>query len=163
VSAHTLGTVLILINLPSYIFAADSLDHVIGWCPKKVCNDGELIDVVLAWEEWLSLQHLCEDAANAPYVNLHIIFLPCKHNLRCPVVASRDVARHLGVLDTGKSKVANLEIAVLVDQDVAGLQIPMDDPCRMDIFESSLHPISTKIHLEGKHASIQVSGTRSIV
>lgn len=57
----------------------------------------------------------------------HIVLLPREHNLRRAVVPRRDVARHLRVGETRESKVADLEVAVLVDEDVGRLEIPVDD------------------------------------
>ena len=41
-------------------------------------------------------------------------------------------------LGYGKTEVADLEIAVLVDENVAGLEIAVDDACRVDIFQTAL-------------------------
>ena len=94
--------------------------------------------MVLARKQGLALEHLGEDAAGTPDVHFDIVLLPREHDLGGAVVARGDVAGHLRILDPGQAEIANLEIAVLVDQDVAGLQIAMDNACRMDIFESSL-------------------------
>jgi hypothetical protein len=48
----------------------------------------------------------------------------------------------LWVLNPSQSKVANLEIAVLVDQNIGGLQIAMYDASRMNVFQASLSWIS---------------------
>jgi hypothetical protein len=44
----------------------------------------------------------------------------------------------LRILNSGQAKVADLEITVLVDEDVAGLEIAVDDTCRVDIFQTPL-------------------------
>jgi hypothetical protein len=41
-------------------------------------------------------------------------------------------------LDTGQTEVADLEIAVLVDEDITRLEIAMDDTCGVDIFKTPL-------------------------
>jgi hypothetical protein len=64
--------------------------------------------------------------------------LPCEHNLRRSVVSGRDIAGHLGVLDTCKAKVANLQIAVLVDENVGGFEITVDDAGGVDVFQTTL-------------------------
>ena len=96
------------------------------------------MDVIFAGEERLALEHLGEDATGTPDVDLDIVLLPGEHNLRGAIVAGRDVAGHLWVLDAGQAKVADLEITILVDQDVAGLQVPVHDAGRVDIFQASL-------------------------
>jgi hypothetical protein len=121
-------------NVTSYVFTADGLDNIIWRGTEKLRNDGELVDVVLSGEQRLSLEHFREDAARAPDVHLDIVLLPREHDLRCSVVPCGDIAGHLGVLYTGESEIANLEIAVLVDEDVTGLQITMDDTGRVHVF-----------------------------
>jgi hypothetical protein len=44
--------------------------------------------------------------------------LPGQHDFRCSVIPGRHIARHLRVLQPRQAKVADLEIAVLVDEDV---------------------------------------------
>jgi hypothetical protein len=44
----------------------------------------------------------------------------------------------LRVLDTRETKVADLEIAILVDEDVAGFEITVDNTRRVYIFKTSL-------------------------
>jgi hypothetical protein len=44
----------------------------------------------------------------------------------------------LRVLNTGQAKVADLEITVLVNKDVARLEVAVDDTCRVDIFQTPL-------------------------
>ncbi len=100
--------------------------------------------MVLAGEERLALEHLGEDAARAPYVDLDVVLLPGEHNLGCTVVASRHVTRHLGVLDARQAKVADLQVAVLVHQNVAGLQITVDDTCRVHVFQAP-HDLVEKV------------------
>lgn len=90
--------------------------------------------MILSWEQWLSLQHLREDAGRTPNIHFHVVFLPCEHDLGSAIIPGRDIACHLRVLNTGKTKVANLQVAVLVDEDVARLKIAMDNTGRVDIF-----------------------------
>ena len=109
------------------------MNDIIWWGTKKFSDDGELINMIFSWEQRLALKHLSEDASSTPNVNLNIILLPCEHDLGCSVVSGGDVAGHLGILNTGKAKVANLQIAVLVDKDVTGLQITMNDTCGVNV------------------------------
>ena len=110
-------------HLVTYVFTRKwSGSHRLVGVPRELGDDGELVHVVLAGEERLALEHLSEDAARTPDINLDVVLLPCEHDLRRSVVSGRDVTRHLRVLYTGETEVANLEIAVLVDEDVAGLQ-----------------------------------------
>ena len=47
------------------------------------------------------------------------------------------------VLDTGETEVANLEIAVLVDKNVARLEVTVNDTGRVDIFQATLSEVSS--------------------
>lgn len=94
--------------------------------------------MILSWEKRLALQHLSEDAPRTPDINLDIVFLPCKHDLRRSVVSCRDISSHLGVLQTRKTEIADLEVAIFVHEDVAGLEIAMDDACGVDILKTAL-------------------------
>lgn len=126
----------------SYVLAADALNDVVRWSAEQLGNDGELIDVVFAGEKRLALEHLGKDAACTPDVDLNVVFLPGEHDFWGAIVSCRDIARHLRVLDSGQAKVANLEIAVLVDENVARLQVTMHDTRRVDVFQASLCKIS---------------------
>lgn len=95
--------------------------------------------MVLSGEQRLAFQHLGKDTAGAPYVDLNIVLLPGKHDLRGAVVPSRHVSRHLRILDSGQAEVADLQVAVLIDQDVARLQVAVDDARGVDIFQATLH------------------------
>lgn len=114
------------------------MNDILRWASQKLSDDGELIDVVLAWEEWLSFQHFSKDTTGAPDIDLDVVFLPGKHDFWSTVVSCGDVSGHLWILDSGEAKVANLQIAVLVDEDVAGFEISVDDTSRVDIFQASL-------------------------
>ena len=94
--------------------------------------------MVLSREERLALKDLGEDTSCTPDINLNIVLLPCEHDLRGSVVSGRYVTRHLGILYTGETEVANLEIAVLVDEDVAGLQVAVHNTSGVDIFQATL-------------------------
>lgn len=120
------------------VLAADCADNIVWRRAEQFGDDGELVDVVLAGEERLALKHLGEDAASAPDVHLHIVLLPGEHNLRRSVVSGRNVAGHLRVLDTRKTEVANLQIAVLVDEDVGGFEVTVDDAGGVDVFQTTL-------------------------
>lgn len=111
------------------VFGADGLDNLVWWCAEKLSDDGELVDVVLAWEERLALEHFGEDASGTPDVDGNVVLLPGEHDLGSTVVSCADVSSHLRVLDTGEAEIADLQIAVLVDKNVAWLQVTVDDTC----------------------------------
>lgn len=43
------------------------------------------------------------------------------------------------ILDPRKAKITDLEIAVCIYENVAGLEIAMDDAGRVDIFQTTLY------------------------
>ena len=114
------------------------MDHIIRWCSKQLSDDRELVDMVLAGEQRLALQHLCEDASCAPDINFNIILLPCEHNLRRSVVSCGHISGHLGILDTREAEIADLQVAIFIDEDVAWLEISVDDTCRVDVLQTTL-------------------------
>jgi hypothetical protein len=75
---------------------------------------------------------------NARQRTSDIVLLPRQHDLWRTVVSSRNVTSHLRVLDSGKTEIANLQIAVLVDKNVGRLEIAVDDTGRVDVFETTL-------------------------
>jgi len=59
--------------------------------------------------------------------------LPREHDLGCAVVARGDIACHLDVADPCEAKVADLEVAVLVDEHVARFEVAVDDVGRVHV------------------------------
>ena len=149
-----------VLGLVAYVFAADGLDNIIWGSTQEFCDDGELVDVVLSREQRLALEHFCEDTACTPDIDLNIVFLPCKHNLRCTVVTSGNVSGHLRVLYTGQAEIADLQIAVLVYEDVAGLQVTVNDTGGVDVLQTTLSGVSrATCTLYNRH--IRGSGTEN--
>lgn len=128
------------------ILRAYGIYHVLGRRPQQVCDDRELVHVVLAGEKRLALYHLGEDASRRPNVHLDVVLLPCQHDLGRPVVPRRDIPGHLGVLDPRQAKITDLEIAILVYQDVAGLQVSVDHPRRVHVFEPPEDLVQEVLH-----------------
>lgn len=98
--------------------------------------------MVLAREQRLALEHLGEDASCTPDINLHVVLLPGEHDLGGTIVSRRNVSSHLRILDSGQPEITNLEVAVLVDENVTGFEITVDDTGRVDVFQSSLQNVS---------------------
>ena len=117
------------------------MDHIIRGSSEELGYDRELVHVVFPWKQWFTLKHFRKNTACTPDIHLHIILLPCKHNFRRPIVPGRHVTGHLRILYPRKAKVADLQIAVLIDKDIAGLEVPMYDTSRMNIFETALQQV----------------------
>ena len=105
------------------------MDNIIWWRSQELSDDGELVDVIFSREQWFALQHLCEDAARTPDINLHIVLLPCEHNLWRSVVSRGDISGHLRILNTCETEIADLQVAILVYKNVARLKISVDYSC----------------------------------
>lgn len=114
-------------RLATHILASDCVDHIIRWRSQKLSDDRKLVDMVLSREQRLALEHFGEDTSCAPNIDLYVVLLPREHNLWRSVVPGGNIAGHLGILDTGQAKIANLEIAVLINQDVARFQVSVND------------------------------------
>ena len=126
----------------AHVFAANGLNNIIWGCSQELCDDGKLVHVILAREQRFALEHFCEDATCAPNIDFYVVLLPSEHDLRCSVVARRDVTRHLRILYAGQTEIANLEIAVLVDQDVARFQVSVYDSRGVNVFQTTLEELA---------------------
>lgn len=96
----------------------------IRWLNPPLYFDNAIL-TVLSWEQGLSFQHFSKDTASTPDINSDIILLPSQHDLGCTIISGGYVTCHLRILDTSKTEIANLEIAVLVDEDVAWFLLRM--------------------------------------
>lgn len=121
-----------------HVLAPNRLNDFVGWGPQQFGYDGELVDMIFARKQRFALQHLGKYASGAPDVHLDIILLPCEHDLRRTIVSRRNISRHLRVLDSSQTKVANFQIAIFIHQNIAWLQVPVDHSGRMNIFEAAL-------------------------
>ena len=101
-----------------------------------------MVELVLSGEQRLALEHLGEDASRAPDINLDAVLLNGEHDLGGTVVWHRNVSSHQGVLDPGQTEITNLEVAILVEQDVARVEVPLNDTRRVDVLQSFLRNVS---------------------
>lgn len=83
--------------------------------------------MILPQEKRSPRHHLGEDTSRAPDVDFLVVPSPGEHDLGCAVVSRRNIACHLRFLHAGQAKVADFEIAVLVDEDVAWFEVAVDD------------------------------------
>jgi hypothetical protein len=125
-------------EVQTHVLTANGLDNIIWGSSEELGNDGELVHVVFSGEQRLALEHLSENASCTPDVHLDVVLLPREHNLGRTVVTGRDVTRHLGVLYTGQAEIADFQIAVLVDEDVAGLEVTVNNTGGVDVFQATL-------------------------
>lgn len=113
-------------------------------------DEAELQVRDLGCEEGFSVEELSEDAAAGPDVDGGGVEVADEEELGGPVVAHGDVLGQvdafgwrvgsgrwllLEVLDAapGESEVAELDVAVLVDEYVVGLEVAVHDACRVHV------------------------------
>ena len=104
---------------------------------------GKLRRTVLAREQRLAAEHLGENAADGPDVDGLGVLLEGQHDFGSTIPASGNVFRHearvvlLRRCRAGQTKIANLEIAVGIQQEVGGLQVAMEHVGRVHRFQSA--------------------------
>lgn len=74
----------------------------------------QLIEIVFAWKQWLVVEHLGQNAADAPHVDRFVVALRVEHDLGRAVPTRRHVLGEetrvivIGIGDACKSEIANL-------------------------------------------------------
>jgi len=102
----------------------------------------QLIDIVSPFENWLSRQQFCQNAANRPHIDRRSVVRKAKHNLGRAVPPRRDVLGHEALLlrlvkPARESKVAYLELAVRVHEQVAWLEVAVQYVGRVDVLQTA--------------------------
>lgn len=125
----------------------------------------ELVDIVSALEEGTAAKQLGQNATNRPHINYKTwksvkqsreeedkktphtgfrVALEAQHDLGRTVPSRGDVFGHVtGILlwvdreASSQTKVANLELAVCIDQQVSGLEITVQHVGRVDVLETA--------------------------
>ena len=91
-------------------------------------------------KEDFSAQQLGKDASHRPHVDGCVVVLAPGQELRSSVVLRDHLECHGSVAvrlnGSGEPKVADLEETVAVDQEVARLEVTMDDPGRVEVLEA---------------------------
>jgi hypothetical protein len=59
-------------------------------------------------------------------------------------------------LNTSKAEIADFEIAILINENVTGFEITVNDASGMDVFQPSLHKVSELRRLYGRGKTILV-------
>jgi hypothetical protein len=124
---------------------------------RKREKETYLINVIVTREKWFALNEFRKDTTNTPNVNRVRVFVTGQHDFGRTVPARDDVfgQQHgsttaLLVLVShaaGESEIANLEIAVGVDQQVGRFEVTMEDFARVNVFESSHDLIDKVLHV----------------
>lgn len=115
------------LDIGLHISAVYPLNNLLRWVSQNLRDDRELVNMVFTWKEGRSPEHLGKNASCAPHVNGVAIFLPCQHDFWGPVISCHDIAGHLVVLLPRESKITNFKITIVVNEEILGLQVTMDN------------------------------------
>lgn len=121
---------------------ADKAHVVARRCAQHRDRALDLVQVVVTWEEGSTPKQLGEDAAQGPDVERVGVMASVEDDLRCTVPARDDVLseRRGGFFVTARqTEIANLQRAVFVKQQVARLQVAMDDVRRVHVVAACQH------------------------
>ena len=135
----------------THLFGSNEI-HVLLARRAEDLNDAlQLVNVVLAGEDGLPPEELGKDASAAPEVHRHRVVVFREHNLGCAVPARDDVLGEVlrrAVVDAaGEAKVAHLEVAVRVEEQVGGLQVAVQHLGAVDVLHSAKHLVNEVLHV----------------
>lgn len=116
-------------------------------------DEAHLVHVVAAGEEGLAVEELQEDAADGPDVDGGGVVRGVEQELGGAVPPRDHVLRHHVALRrwARQPEVADLEVAVGVQQQVAGLQVPVDYVRRVDVLEPAQYLVQEVLQDDGRH------------
>mmetsp|Transcript_12798 Transcript_12798/g.21944 ORF Transcript_12798/g.21944 Transcript_12798/m.21944 type:complete len:203 (-) Transcript_12798:1042-1650(-) len=113
-----------------------------GGLARYLTNKLQLILHVFTWKHYLACEHLAHNASYGPHVD-RVGVVMREHELWSAVPSRDNVIRLLSrifrIEVSCQTEIANLEIAVGVDQDVGRFQITMQHFCRVQILHGTHH------------------------
>lgn len=115
----------------------------------------DLVNLRISTEKRFLLHKLSEDAANGPDVHSQTVLLLSQQHFRCAVPESLDfVSERLDGETEGasESKISDFEGACLVNEEVLGLEVPVDDPAGVAVVESVAELVEEELDLVVAHA-----------
>lgn len=96
----------------------------------------DFVDLGVAWEERLAGSHFGEDAADGPHVDTSGVLAATKQNLRRAVPKGDDlvsVSTERNTEGASETKIGQLQVALLVDEQVLRLQVAVQDAVGMAV------------------------------
>lgn len=117
--------------------AAEAGPGVVGGDAAELEDAGELVDLVAALEEGLAGEELAEDAADAPHVDGGAVGGAAEEELGAAVPEGDDelgeAARGRVAAVAGHAEVGDLELAAVVEEEVRGLEVAVQDPAVVEV------------------------------
>lgn len=106
---------------------------------KDVEDELELLLVIVTREDGVAHEELSEDATSGPDIDLVVVGLTRAHDFRGTVPASYDVLGEVLLLleTTSKTEIADLEVAVGVEEKVGRFEVTVDDVSGVDVLQTT--------------------------
>lgn len=110
------------------LLARAPIDEILVGQSKHFHNASELFLLVLAREDGVSSEHFCENAAETPHIDRHVV-IHAKNDLWRPVESGLNVRVHFLVLEAAGAKVDHLDrrLGRVLEQDILWLEIAVHD------------------------------------
>lgn len=111
----------------------DLIKYMLRWCPEKVIDHGQELALGVGLEERAAGDHLDDDTAHGPHIHRCPIVGVIIQELRGAVPQGDDLGGQGGDLllvmlaeidAPGQTKVCQLHIVAVADQDIGTLQVP---------------------------------------
>jgi len=131
---------------------ANASEGIFAGRTKIVKNLIQLVHVISSFEDGLSAKEFRENASDGPNINSGRVVCEAQHDLRSSVPPSGDVLRHESLVASGlgwrgsssrrgitasQPEIADLEFAVGIDEQIAGLQVSVEDIGRVNVLETA--------------------------
>lgn len=156
---------------------SDASEGVLLGRAKAVEDLRELIDVVSSSEDGLATEALGKNTTDGPNIDRGAIVGKAQHDLGCTVPPRSDIFRHESSATSGlgrggtrvltwrsvatrKAKVTDLQLAVCVEQDIAGFEVTVKDVGRVDVLETAKRLIHKALEMSIRE---RLSGTNNSV
>jgi hypothetical protein len=122
----------------------DGINVLSRWATSDFDDAVQLVHGACAGEHWLATQELTKNATDRPHVDTLGVLGRAKKNLGCTVPTSSDVVGQHRVVDqfvlqrsdrARKTEISDLEEALGIEQQVAGLHVSMQHIARVHVLE----------------------------
>mmetsp|Transcript_30089 Transcript_30089/g.87643 ORF Transcript_30089/g.87643 Transcript_30089/m.87643 type:complete len:243 (+) Transcript_30089:213-941(+) len=127
----------------------------------------QLVDVVASRKDRFLGQHLGKDARDGPDVDLGVIGRTGQHDLWGAVPPSDHVLGEVLLLlsvgdATGEPKVAQLEVAIRIQENIGGLEVPVNYPSGMNVIQTAKHLIHEELYVVRGKLLLRVDDTLQV-